>query len=200
MNTLQKLFAVAMVSMLTACSSTPDRAGEGSQDPDVTVDTAPGVGEQGGKDLTNGVEVIPVDGSQASGGNLDNAQNIEGQNLDSMKMVDVETIYEPVIYFKYDQYELDDESTEVVRYHANILLDNPRQRVVLNGHTDERGTPEYNLALGEKRGLTVAQAMMLFGVEENRIEVISFGEEQPEALESNETAWQKNRRVEILIK
>ncbi|BCN93600.1 peptidoglycan-associated lipoprotein [Thiomicrorhabdus immobilis] len=191
MHTLQKLFSIAAISLLAACSSTPDKAGSGMNDPEVTTDTAPGVGG----DSANGVEVIPASGSQAGGENLGT-----GQSLDEMKMVDVDSIYPPIIYFKYDQYDLDDKATDIVRYHADILMANPKQKVVLKGHTDERGTPEYNLALGEKRAQAVAQAMMLFGVQQERIEVVSFGEEQPEDVQSNEIAWQKNRRVEIVIK
>lgn len=193
MRTLHKVFSIAAISLLSACSSVPDKAGDGSNDPEVTIDTAPGVGDGG--EQGSGVEVIAATGSQAGDGNL-----ASGESLGEMKMMDVDSIYPPIIYFNYDQYELDDQGTEVVRYHANILIQNPRQKLVLQGHTDERGTPEYNLALGEKRALAVSQAMMLFGVEESRIEVISFGEEQPEVAQSNELAWQKNRRVEIVIK
>ncbi len=195
MNKLQTLFAIAMVSLLTACSSTPDRGGDSGQgDPEVGQDTAPGLGSDQGM---GGVEVLPVGGEGAGAAGQDIGA---GQNMDMMQMIDVDSIYEPVIYFGYDQYELDDKGTNNVRYHADILMANPGQKVVLNGHTDERGTPEYNLALGEKRAKAVAQAMMLFGVDQSRIEVISFGEEQPEDPRSNEEAWQKNRRVEIIIK
>lgn len=193
MHTLQKLFSIAAISLLAACSSTPDKGGNGMNDPEVTTDTAPGVG--GNDESSTGVEVIPANGALTGGENLG-----AGQSLDEMKMVDVDSIYPPIIYFKYDQYDLDDQATEVVRYHADILMANPKQKLVLKGHTDERGTPEYNLALGEKRAQAVAQAMMLFGVQQARIEVISFGEEQPEDIQSNEIAWQKNRRVEIVIK
>jgi peptidoglycan-associated lipoprotein len=192
MNTLHKVFSIAAISLLTACSSTPDRGvNNGSNDPDVTTDTAPGVGDKN----ESGVEIIAANGNQVEGKDLTN-----GQSLDDMKMVDVDNIYPPIIYFGYDQYDLDDEGTDVVRYHANILLENSNKTVILNGHTDERGTPEYNLALGERRAQSVAQAMMLFGVDEKRIEIISFGEEQPVDAQSNESAWQKNRRVEIVIK
>lgn len=193
MHTLHKVFSIAAISLLSACSSVPDKASDGSNDPEVMMDTAPGVGD--GSEQGSGVEIIAATGSQAGDGSL-----ASGESLDEMKMMDVDSIYPPIIYFNYDQYDLDDQGTEVVRYHANILIENPKQKLVLKGHTDERGTPEYNLALGEKRALAVSQAMMLFGVEESRIEVISFGEEQPEVAESNELAWQKNRRVEIVIK
>lgn len=193
MNSFQKLFAVSAVALLSACSSTPDKGDMGTGDPEVTEDTAPGVAGQQGEGT--GVEVIAAGGIQTGGQDLGS-----GQTIDSMQMTDVDSIHEPVIYFDYDQYDLDDQDTQIVRYHADILNENPRKKVVLNGHTDERGTPEYNLALGEKRGQAVAQAMMLFGVAAERIEVVSFGEEQPEEAGSNEAAWQKNRRVEIIIK
>ena len=194
MNNLHKLFAVSAVALLTACSGTPERGAVGTGDPEVTEDTAPGIGSAGGQQQ-DGVEVLPAGGSQVDGQDISS-----GQNIDDMKMMDVDAIHEPVIYFGYDQYELDDESTEIVRHHADILMANPTQIVILNGHTDERGTPEYNLALGERRAKSVAQAMMLFGVAAERIEVISFGEEKPADARSNETAWQLNRRVEIVIK
>jgi len=197
MNILHKAFTVAAISLLTACSSTPDKGNGGQNDPDVTTDTAPGIGGS----ESNGVEVIAADVEQASGGSATgNGELLDGMGEDGMRMVDVDSIYPPVIYFAYDQYELNDEGTEVVRYHANILLENMHQKLILNGHTDERGTPEYNLALGEKRAQSVAQAMMLFGIDEKRIEVISFGEEQPADTQSSEAAWQKNRRVDIVIK
>lgn len=193
MRTLQKVFSITAIALLSACSSIPDKLNDGSMDPDVSSDTAPGVGD--GRYQGSGVEVLAASSSKTSDGSL-----VNGKSIDEMKMMDVNSIYPPIIYFNYDQYDLDEQGTEVVRYHANILIENPRQKLVLQGHTDERGTPEYNLALGEKRALAVSQAMLLFGVEESRIEVISFGEEQPELAQSNELAWQKNRRVEIIIK
>ncbi len=193
MHNLSKLFAVSTLALLTACSSSPERGGDVGGDPDVTQDTAPGIGGEGD---TNGVEVLPAD----TQGGIEGQDIQQGQDLDEMKMVDVDSIYAPVIYFDYDQYELSDDATTNVRYHADLLLANPQQKVILQGHTDERGTPEYNLALGEKRAKSVEQAMMLFGIQQDRIEVISFGEEQPEMLGSNEEAWAKNRRVEIIIK
>lgn len=192
MHNLTKLFAISALAFLTACSSSPQRGGDaGTSDPEVGQDTAPGIG---GDDT--GVEVLPAN----TQGDLLGQDMQQGSDLDAMKMVDVDSIFEPVIYFGYDQYELTDAATNNVRYHADLLLASPDKKVILQGHTDERGTPEYNLALGEKRAKAVEQAMMLFGVQQSRIEVISYGEEQPEDPRSNEEAWQKNRRVAIIIK
>lgn len=107
--------------------------------------------------------------------------------------------YEPVVYFGYNEDTLDDKAMDIIKHYANEVLNHPMARVKLLGHTDERGTPEYNLALGERRANAVKQAMMVFGVAPERIEVISYGEEKPLIDEHNETAWAKNRRVEIVI-
>jgi peptidoglycan-associated lipoprotein len=107
--------------------------------------------------------------------------------------------YEPVVHFGYNEDTLDDKAMDIIKHYANEVLNHPMARVKLLGHTDERGTPEYNLALGERRAKAVKQAMMVFGVTPDRIEVISYGEEKPLIDEHNEAAWAKNRRVEIVI-
>lgn len=107
--------------------------------------------------------------------------------------------FEPILYFGYDQFAITDESIATVKHYAAILMDNPELKLSLMGHTDERGTPEYNLALSEKRGLSAQEAFMLFGVGMGRIDVISLGEEQPLVDELSEEAYAKNRRVEIGI-
>jgi peptidoglycan-associated lipoprotein len=78
------------------------------------------------------------------------------------------------------------------------LAQNPNVSVILEGHTDERGTREYNLALGERRAKSVQQLMQVQGVLPDQIQVISFGEERPVALDHSESAWRLNRRVELL--
>ncbi|KUJ72943.1 hypothetical protein AVO41_04000 [Thiomicrospira sp. WB1] len=105
--------------------------------------------------------------------------------------------YDPVIYFGYDQSQLDEASLATVQHFANILVDNPNERIKLIGHTDERGSQEYNLALGERRAQAVAEAFMLYGVSDERMEIISMGETEPAAEGQTEKAWALNRRVEI---
>ena len=89
------------------------------------------------------------------------------------------------------------EGQAIAEAHAGYLRDNPGIRVVLEGHTDERGTREYNLALGENRARTVADVLMAMGVDVSRIENVSYGEENPVAEGHDESAWRLNRRVEI---
>lgn len=102
------------------------------------------------------------------------------------------------IYFEYDSTTVTDDSRSLIEAHAQNLLDNPGVSVVLEGHADERGTREYNLALGERRSLAVAEIMVAYGVTRDRMQSISYGEERPESLEHNESSWSVNRRVVIL--
>ena len=102
-----------------------------------------------------------------------------------------------VLYFAYDDTEIDEAATRVIIEHANLMQNNPSVRLRLEGHADERGTREYNLALGENRALSVKEVLGLYNLED-RVVVVSYGEEQPVAIEHNEEAWEKNRRVEFV--
>ena len=102
-----------------------------------------------------------------------------------------------VLYFAYDDTEIDEVATRVIIEHANFMQNNPSVRLRLEGHADERGTREYNLALGENRALSVKEVLGLYNLED-RVVVISYGEERPVAIEHNEEAWEKNRRVEFV--
>ncbi len=103
-----------------------------------------------------------------------------------------------VLYFPLDSVQISNEDRDVIAAHARLLSNNPDVTVVLEGHADERGTREYNLALGERRAKAVQQLLVLQGVAQSQIQVISFGEERPVALGHDEEAWRLNRRVEIL--
>jgi len=101
------------------------------------------------------------------------------------------------LYFAYDDTEIDEAATRVIIEHANFMQNNPSVRLRLEGHADERGTREYNLALGENRALSVKEVLGLYNLED-RVVVVSYGEERPVAIEHNEEAWEKNRRVEFV--
>ena len=102
-----------------------------------------------------------------------------------------------VLYFAYDDTEIDEAATRVIIEHANLMQNNPSVRLRLEGHADDRGTREYNLALGENRALSVKEVLGLYNLED-RVVVVSYGEEQPVEIEHNEEAWEKNRRVEFV--
>tara|TARA_B110000305_G_scaffold91843_1_gene103564 strand:+ start:7786 stop:8634 length:849 start_codon:yes stop_codon:yes gene_type:complete len=100
------------------------------------------------------------------------------------------------LYFSYDDTEIDEVSTRTIIEHANFMQDNPSVSLRLEGHADERGTREYNLALGENRALSVKEVLGLYNLDD-RITVVSYGEESPILVGSNELAWEANRRVEF---
>lgn len=105
-----------------------------------------------------------------------------------------------VIYFELDSSEIRDEARAIVEAHAAHLIKNPKLSVTLEGHADERGSREYNLALGEGRAKAVQQLMQIKGVPAKQIEVVSLGEERPADAGHDEAAWLKNRRVELVYK
>jgi peptidoglycan-associated lipoprotein len=102
-----------------------------------------------------------------------------------------------VVYFEYDSSEIRSEYLEVVAAHAAYLAKFPNARVRLEGHTDERGSREYNIGLGERRAQTVRKALMLQGAADSQITTVSYGEERPAVEGSGEQAYAQNRRVEI---
>jgi peptidoglycan-associated lipoprotein len=104
------------------------------------------------------------------------------------------------IYFAFDSEELTEEAKNILRMNADVLLANPNLYVVVEGHCDERGTTEYNLALGQRRAMSVRQQYGRLGVPLERIATISYGEERPVDAGHNENAWNKNRRAETKVK
>lgn len=103
-----------------------------------------------------------------------------------------------VFYFGLDSSSLSPEDRNVIAAHAAYLSAHPKVTVVLEGNTDERGSREYNIALGERRAKAVEQLLLVQGVPQSQMQVISFGEERPVALGHDEAAWRLNRRVELL--
>ncbi len=168
-------FAVVLAFSLAACGS------------NVKLDEAPiedrgaaagAAGTQGG--AGSGVDPSGVSGVQVPG--------IDTQQPANMARV---------VYFDYDSFEVRQEFMGALEANAAFLKANPSRRVALEGHTDERGGREYNLALGQKRAEAVRRAMQLLGVSESQMEAVSFGEEKPAVYGFDESAFAQNRRVEI---
>lgn len=123
----------------------------------------------------------------------------EGDKLEVSSLNDPNSpLSQRVLYFELDSSQIKDADRDIITVHAEFLATHPEISIVLEGHADERGSREYNIALGEKRAKAVKQIMTLQGVADNQIQVISFGEERPVALGHDESAWNLNRRVEIL--
>ena len=102
-----------------------------------------------------------------------------------------------VVYFDFDSYVLRDEYKPLIESHARALSAAKNKKMVIEGHTDERGGREYNLALGQRRAEAVAKSLVLLGAAGNQIEAVSFGEERPAIDGHDESAWSKNRRAEL---
>jgi len=103
------------------------------------------------------------------------------------------------VYFEFDKYDLTAEAKSSLSGNARIMMENPNFDILIEGHCDERGTEEYNLALGEKRALAARDYIVGFGIAKDRISVISYGEERPADPRHNEEAWAKNRRAHFVV-
>ncbi|MBD3766716.1 MAG: peptidoglycan-associated lipoprotein Pal [Gammaproteobacteria bacterium] len=104
---------------------------------------------------------------------------------------------QPTIYFGFDQYSIDGKGQAVINHYVRYLQSKPTLNIVLEGHCDERGSSEYNMALGERRAKAVRDALTVAGIPSSRIRVVSFGEEKPAAEGHDEASWALNRRVEM---
>jgi len=107
------------------------------------------------------------------------------------------TLAKRIVYFDFDSSEIKGDGTQIVAAHARYLAANPSIRVRLEGHTDERGSREYNIGLGERRAQAVRRSMLLQGVAETQLSTVSYGAERPAVEGHDESAWSKNRRVVI---
>lgn len=196
---LMALGVVSVFSMmsLTGCSSL---AKKGSDSDETAAEQVEPVDHAGGQEASGDKKGVEVIGAKGLNGQDIEGSSLKGQQAGQQASDEQEKVYEPIIYFGYDQYEVDDKGVDIAKYYAKILVDNPQESVKLVGNTDERGTPGYNLALGEKRAKAVAQVMMLYGVSEAQIDIVSMGEESPAVDGHDEAAWAKNRRVQIEIK
>ena len=103
------------------------------------------------------------------------------------------------VQFAYDQHDLNGEAQDQVAAWANWLTAHDGLSVVVEGHADERGTREYNLALGERRAAEVRSYLLASGIDANRVRIVSYGKERPVAIESNEEAWAQNRRSVMIL-
>lgn len=131
--------------------------------------------------------------SRIGEGGLDDARDLPGAGAAAGGPAGVGV----VIYFDYDSSEIRPEFASVISGHARHLASHNTARVRLEGHTDERGSREYNIALGERRAQAVRRAMMLQGATDGQLTTVSYGEERPTAEGADEAAYEKNRRVEI---
>ncbi len=146
---------------------------------------------------TSGIEdgePIDVGADEYSSSGLDDDGSVILDPLDDP----ASDLFVRTIYFDYDSANIRDDSMVIVREHGKYLSSNPDRLVRLEGHADERGTREYNLALGEERAKSVREVLLLEGAQEEQVEIVSFGEERPAVEGTDESALQLNRRVEVV--
>lgn len=147
-----------------------------------------------GTESTEGAAGSETMGPEGTTGTLADAGGIEGSPL-----VDAEgSELTLVIYFDFDSSEVHPDDRVVVEANAQYLARDPGLEVVLEGHGDERGSREYNVALGERRANAVRDMLRLLGVADHQIRTVSFGEERPAVLGHEEDSWSRNRRVEFV--
>ena len=168
---LGSFIVLALLVVITGCSSKGD-----VKDGDVAI-------EDRGTEADGAVTSGAAGGADFSSGSLDDPNS---------------PLSRRVIYFEYDSAELTDSDQELLTTHAGYLVANPEQRLTLEGHTDEHGSREYNIALGDQRALSVQRILELNGVAPEQITVVSYGEEKPAAEGHSDAAWRLNRRVELV--
>jgi len=181
---LKQLFLVAFLGMtLVGCSSTPEEGSSDTSQPitDEQVAEAKVAAEDKGVDTENMEKDVKE--AQAAGMSADDLlAKLQGR----------------VVNFDFDRSEVKADFYEVIKMNADYMSVNTSATVTIQGHCDERGTKEYNLALGERRAEAVKNALIAEGVSPSRINTISFGEENPVDNGHNEAAWMKNRRAEFV--
>ena len=162
-----------------------------------------GCGTMGARDTDAGEASIEDRGSAAAG--TAGAEGAESRGLGSTDDLRGMALDDPdsplsnrTVYFEFDSSEVTAEDREVIDLHARYLAANPQQRVVLEGHADERGSREYNIGLGDRRAQSVRRLMEFQGVAPDQLRTVSYGEEKPAVEGSDEQAWSRNRRVEIV--
>lgn len=174
LNQFFKIGFLVSLFALAACSST-------SETEDTTdTDTSSSASSSGSSASTN---------AGSSSGQLTQEQ-IRAQNA----------LRQTVFYFDFDVAEFKQEDRDTLTYHARDLAANPNKRVRLEGHADERGTREYNLALGERRANGILNYLIVNGASRSQIEVVSYGEERPAQSGQTEAAYSRNRRVEVVAR
>jgi peptidoglycan-associated lipoprotein len=172
---LKLLTLLAAAALLAACGTTPEE-GDGQTSAPVTDST-------------------PSSGS-GTVGSADPGGVVRGSPLDDPNSL----LSQRVVYFAYDQYDVQTQDRPVIEAHGAYLAANPGATVTLEGHADERGSREYNIALGENRATAVRQLMALLGASGAQVRTVSYGEEQPAVSGHDENSWSQNRRVEIVYR
>ena len=171
---------LALGAMLAACSGSP----VDEQSPAGVEDRQPGAaGAQTQPVKPGGVARVDLTAKPGARSALTDPNNILSRRS---------------IFYDYDSYDVKDQYKDLINAHARYLRDNPKTKMLIQGNTDERGSREYNIGLGQRRSDGVKKMLLLLGARETQIESVSLGEEKPRSEGHDEQAWSKNRRSDIL--
>ncbi len=186
------LLLAAGAALLTACetASEIDAIASGASGSSATTSTASSGSSSSGSSDSSSSSSSSTSSSGASGSSSDSTTTYSYDTDPNTALIKVGDR----VLFGYDSSELDDEDRSVLDNQAKFLNQNPSLKVTIEGHCDERGTREYNLALGEKRASAVKDYLISVGINTERISVVSYGKERPQVLGSNKAAWSMNRR------
>ncbi|CUS48427.1 MAG: peptidoglycan-associated lipoprotein Pal [Idiomarinaceae bacterium HL-53] len=185
---LQTLVFGASVLLFIGCSSTSDEGSSSTSQDDATMSETGSASEES-------------QGSSVQTGAADRILTPEEEEIrqrEERQQRYADLRREHVLYFDFDDASIRDEFAELLAAHADYLMRNPAVTVVIEGHTDERGTPEYNIALGERRAKSVVEYLESLGVSRQQMTVVSYGEEKPVVRQSSERAWSQNRRAVLV--
>lgn len=187
-STVIKSLPLIMAALLTVgCSSTPK-----TTDVDVADQSTPA--SEGDNAQTSGADGYGDGADATTMGTSDSRGEWQGSPLENPDSL----LSTKVIYFDLDSSDIKTESRDVIRAHATYLAATPSAKILLEGHGDERGTREYNLALGERRAKSVRMVLTAEGAPSNQVSIISYGEERPASDSHDESGWSLNRRVEFI--
>ena len=145
------------------------------------------------------VKLDDVNTANSGSGSGGGSGSGRGRNFSSQPWNDPSSpLFQRSVYFDLNEYTVQTKYQKQLSAHANFLKANPMQKIIIQGNTDERGTAEYNLALGQRRSDAVRQSLSLMGVSDSQMEAVSFGKEKPKAEGDNAAAWAENRRADIV--
>jgi len=198
------IWPILLVLALSGCSSTSDTQAtvedRTATKPVTTTDATSGKTDGSGKAAgSSGAETTPLDGAGVKGSSLDGKQIGEGSNYTGDPRKDpASPLATREIFFDYDSYVVKEEYRPMLEAHAAYLMSHRDARLILQGHADQRGSREYNLALAQKRAEAVRKALAVMGVSDGQMEAVSFGEEKLRNEGLTEDAHAENRRVDVV--
>ncbi len=153
-----------------------------------------------GADVTSENSTGDISNTNENGSQISVSDNIESKNKTKADILTEELVeVGDRVFFDYDKSRFKNEGVETLKRQARFLLNNKDLTVRIEGHCDQRGTREYNLALGERRAYSVKNFLVSLGIEESRISVISYGKERPQSLNNDEASWAQNRTAITII-